>query len=212
MNKKQSAILLLGGLCFNVYADQQVGNTKQAKSVESTNNSNTFKGKVKVVNGYEVAAESTQGKKIKQDFLQKKENIEKELQKKQAELATAHKEYTAKAPTLSEKARRDEEKKLAKLERDLKEQTQYAKEELESLMYLKTEELGKTFEQIVQQYGKEQDLDFVIDRSSGRPVYVAERLECTDDIIVLMNKTDEKNKNITTANIGTSASSARKTT
>lgn len=212
MNKKQSTILAIGSLCLNIYADQPVNSLKQVKSIESTNNSNSFKGKVKVVNGYEVAADSNQGKKIKQDFLLKKENAEKELQKIQTELVTANKEFTAKAPTLNEKARRDAEKQLAKQDRDLKEKAQSLKEELETHMYLQTEELGKEFEKIVQQYGKEQDLDLVIDQSSGRPVYVAERLQCTNDIVALMNKSeDQKNKNLTSANNTKSASSTKKT-
>lgn len=207
MNKKQSVVLIISGLCLNLYADQNLSTANQIKSVESSNNSNSFKGKIKVVNGYEVAAESTQGKKIKQGFLLKKEQVEKELQEVQAKFTEAHKSYTAKASTLSEKARRDEEKKLAQLERDLKEQTEYAKEDLQALMYRETDELGKQFESIVQQYGKEQDLDLVIDQSSGRPVYVAERLQCTNDIVALMNKADAKNKNTTT----TTASNTKST-
>ena len=194
MNKKLCAALLINSLCLNSYADQQAGVQKQSsvvKSIEATNNTG-FKGRVKVVNGYEVAGNSNKGKEIKNEFLAKKDRAEKDLQASQAELIAANKDFTAKAPTLSEKARRDEEKKLAKLDRKLKEKAQMLKEELEADMYLQTEKLGQEFEKIVQEYGKEQDLDVVIDQSSGRPVYVADRLQCTNDIIALMNKTDDK--------------------
>jgi Skp family chaperone for outer membrane proteins len=194
MNKKLSTALLISSLSLNAYADQAAGVQKQAplvKSVETTNNTG-FKGRVKVVNGYEVAGNSDQGAKIKAGFLKKKSQAEQDLQASQAELIAANKDFTAKASTLSEKARRDEEKKIAKLDRDLKEKAQQLKEELEADMYLQTEKLGQEFEKIVQQYGKDQDLDIVIDQSSGRPVYVADRLQCTNDIIALMNKADDK--------------------
>lgn len=202
MNKKQCTAFIISGFCLSSYADQNVGVQKQSstttKSVEATNNSG-FKGKVKVVNGYEVAGNSEKGKKIKDEFLAKKAEAEKELQTRQAELIAANKEFTAKAPTLNEKARRDEEKKIARLDQELKVKAQELKEDLESHMYRRTEELGQEFEKEVQKYGKKEDLDLVIDQSSGRPVYVADRLQCTNDIVALMNKADDKNKKIATS-------------
>ncbi|HTM06071.1 MAG TPA: OmpH family outer membrane protein [Patescibacteria group bacterium] len=212
MNRKLCTAVLISSFCFNLHADQTVTTQKQppiTKSMEITNNAN-FKGKVKVVNGYEVAGNSTKGREIKEQFLAKKNKAEQDLQAGQAELIAANKDFTAKAPTLSDKARRDEEKKLTKLDRDLKEKAQALKEELETDMYLQTEKLGQEFEKIVQAYGRDHDLDLVIDQSSGRPVYVADRLQCTNDIISLMNKADDKK--ITSGSVAKSNTPIKKTT
>jgi Skp family chaperone for outer membrane proteins len=212
MNKKLCTALLVSNFCFNLHADQTLATQKQpstAKSIEITNNAN-FKGKVKVVNGYEVAGNSIKGREIKELFLAKKTKAEQDLQAGQAELIAANKDFTAKAPTLNDKARRDEEKKLTKLDRDLKEKAQTLKEELETDMYLQTEKLGQEFEKIVQAYGKDHDLDLVIDQSSGRPVYVADRLQCTNDIISLMNKADDKK--VASSSTAKSSTPVKKTT
>ena len=204
--------MLIGNFCFNLHADQTVGTQKQpsaTKSIETTNNAN-FKGKVRVVNGYDVASNSSQGRKVKEEVLAKKIKAEQDLQAGQAELIAANKDFTAKAPTLSDKARRDEEKKLTKLDRDLKEKAQALKEELETEMYLQTEKLGQEFEKIVQAYGKDHDLDLVIDQSSGRPIYVADRLQCTNDIVSLMNKSDDKK--VTSDSVAKSNTPIKKTT
>lgn len=74
-------------------------------------------------------------------------------------------------------------------------------------MYLRTEELGQEFEKIVQEYGKDQDLDLIIDKSSGRPVYVAKHLECTDNIVLLMNKSESSKTNKTVASTNAPKSS-----
>lgn len=211
MNKKSSVIFVIGSLCLNAYADQTISTPKQQtkpKSVETTNNnSRIFTGKVKVVNGYEVAASSTKGIEIKEDFLERKKEAEKTLQKDQEKLIATNKELQAQLPTLNESSRREKEKEIAKMDRELKEKAQDLKEKLESHMYLRTEELGQEFEKIVQEYGKDQDLDLIIDKSSGRPVYVAKHLECTDDIVLLMNKSESTKKSKTVASTNAPKSS-----
>ena len=160
-----------------------------SKKSEST----PFKGlKVKIVNGYQVAGSSKKGSVIRQEFISKKEKAEKQLHTEQQKLIEANKEFTAKAAALSDTAKEAEEKKIAKMDRDLKLKAQELKEELETEMYKKTEELGIEFESTVKTYGKEHNLDLVIDESSGRVVYVAENLKCSDEIIKLMDKKFDK--------------------
>lgn len=148
--------------------------------------------KFKVVNGHQVASSTKKGAVVREDFIGKKEKAEKQLQTDHQKLIEANKEFTAKASTLSDTAKEAEEKKIAKMDRDLKLKAQELKEELEADMYKKTEELGIEFENVVRTYGKENKLDLIIDESSGRIIYVADNLKCSDDIIKLMDQNFDK--------------------
>jgi Skp family chaperone for outer membrane proteins len=147
---------------------------------------------VKFVNGYQIAGSSKKGIEIKVNFLKKKEQTEKELQAEQQKLLQADREFKTKASTLSESVRIKEEKKIAKMDRDLKIKVQELKEELEAEMYKKTEELGIEFESVVKSFALESQVDIVFDESSGRPIYVAENLRCTDEIIKMMDNVFDK--------------------
>lgn len=160
---------------------------KKQQTVLVTNDVKVAPLKVKVVNGFQAAGNTLFGNEIRTELTEKKDALEKEMRTEQQKLMQANNEFVSKSPTMNEAAREKEEKKLAKMERDFKIKAQEYNDELETAMRKRMEDIGIEFEMAVADYGKQAGLDMVIDEVSGRPIYVAEHLKCSEDIITKMD-------------------------
>ena len=187
------SLMVISGLCsiHGLLADDKKPaakpEVKKEQTVLVTGDAKVVPLKVKVVNGFQAAGSTLFGNEIRAELTDKKDVLEKEMRAEQQKLMQANNEFVSKSPTMNESSREKEEKKLAKMERDFKIKAQESNEELETAMRKRMEDIGIEFEMAVADYGKQAGLDMVIDEVSGRPIYVAEHLKCTEDIITKMD-------------------------
>ncbi len=89
---------------------------------------------------------------------------------------------------MSESAREKEEKRLMKMERDLKNIVAEKEEELKQDMQQATELLAQSLDSGVVELAKKQDLDVVFDKMTGRAIYVSSKFDFTEKAIKEVDK------------------------
>lgn len=143
-----------------------------------------------------VMVSSKAGQEAQQELKTKQEESLKRVQQTEQEFLKAQKEFASKASTLSPEAQDKEQKKLAKMKRDGEGLLQEIKEELQVEMYKKTEILDQELMLAAADFAKENNLDIVKDKATGRPLFVAQRLDCTEGLTKALDKQfDAKAKN-----------------
>jgi Skp family chaperone for outer membrane proteins len=144
--------------------------------------------KVRIVNAFEVVGASKEGEKVRNESMAEKAKLEKMLQDLQKELVAASQEFNSKFDTLSDDAKTKEEKRIAKMEDDLKIKARETKETFEQFVQKRMGDIGVAFDAAAKQYAQIEKIDLLIDETTGRPVYVAEQLKCTNQITAAMDK------------------------
>ena len=184
----------------SVYA-QQVTQKAKPKTENSTSISNnkmlsnfmvdtnlSTNIEIRFIDSFEVMGGCNEGVKARQDLEVKREVLSKDLQKEERKITQTMSEYKGKSSMLSDAARDNEEKKLVRMEREYKNKIQESEEDLKIDMQKKTENLARNVDKAVIKVAKEEKLDAVVDKVTGRVIYVDEKFDFTAQVKNEMNK------------------------
>lgn len=144
---------------------------------------------IKVVESFTSMGDCERGQLEKQDIQSERDLSMKEVQEESKNFEKAKSDYIAKSTTMSDVAREKEEKKLIKMERDLKNLVAEKEEELKLAMQLATERLAQDLELSIARLAQNENIDIVIDKMTGRAIYVSPSFDITQKAIEEMNKT-----------------------
>ncbi len=143
---------------------------------------------IRFIDSFEVMGGCKEGVKARQDLEVKREVLSQDLQKDEQKFTQTMSEYKGKSSMLSDTAREKEEKKLMRMDREYKNKIQESEEELKIDMQKKTENLARNVDQAVIKVAKEENLDAVVDKVTGRVIYVDEKFDFTAQVKNEMNK------------------------
>lgn len=122
-----------------------------------------------------------------QEVKQEQEKGFKRIQQSEQEFVKAQKELESKIKTLSPEAQAKEQKKLVKMQRDGEELVQNIKEEIQMLVYKKTEILDQELLAAAKEFAQLNGFDVVKDKTTGRSLYVAEHLDSSAELTKLLD-------------------------
>lgn len=184
MNKALGAWLMgLSLIVGTMFAEDL---TKKGKTVDL---------KIRFVNSSELMRETEEGQKISAELQQKYKELAEEIQDLNRKLETTATEFKKKEVMLSDSAKETEQKKLMKMKRELEVKAQEAEEEYKLAAQKATERISKEIIDVVEEIAKTDGLDAIIDRDSGRALYVADaNANYTAKVKDRMNKKFESTK------------------
>jgi Skp family chaperone for outer membrane proteins len=125
---------------------------------------------------------------IGKEFQEKEDELRRVFQEKQHKYVQAKTEHDKKAGVQSKQARESEEKKLAKMERELQEFGKECQEEFQALYVQRSEQLDKELKNMAAVIAKEMQLDGVVDIATNRWLYASERVDISHVLVDAMNK------------------------
>lgn len=140
------------------------------------------------VDSFAIMGECQEGQLARKDIENKRDLAAQEIQEESKVFEKAKNDYIAKSTTMSDSAREKEEKRLMKMERELKTIVAEKEEELKQEMHVATENLAQSLEAGVNQLAKAQNLDVVFDKMTGRAIYVSTEFDFTEKAIKEVNK------------------------
>jgi len=143
------------------------------------------------VESFTIMGECVEGQKARKDIEAKRDLATQEIQDESKRFEKAKTDYVAKSTTMSDSAREKEEKKLMKMERDIKSLVAEKEEELKLDMQIATETLAQGLEAGVAKLAKNENLDVVFDKMTGRAIYVSEKFDYTSEALTEINKNYE---------------------
>ncbi len=149
----------------------------------------TINATVGFVESFTMMGESEKGQEKRKEIEGKRNLATGELQEESKKFEKAKNDYVSKSTTMSDSAREKEEKKLLKMERDIKNLVAEKEEELKMDMQIATESLAQDLEISVTKLAKNENIDIVFDKMTGRAIYVSDKFDFTDKAINEMNKT-----------------------
>jgi Skp family chaperone for outer membrane proteins len=195
MNKKHFALICVTTLCSAAPTSvPQTIKTVETKRIETVNPMRTV-----YVDPYAIMQESTEGRKVAQLLESKRKNFSDEINRRGKKLEQEVNEYRAKQTTMSESARAQEEQRLAKAERDYKGYIEECEQEFKVTVAQQTESFSKKLEESAEKIGRENNLYAIVDRTNGRPFYVAKDADFTDKMIVKIDETVTKSTKLAKA-------------
>jgi Skp family chaperone for outer membrane proteins len=148
----------------------------------------TLDANIRFVETFTVMGEGEAGQIARKEIEYKRDLATQEIQELNKKIEKAKTDYMNKASTMTDAAREKEEKRIIKMERDLKNLVAEKEEELKLDMQIATEKLALDMEAAVIEVAQEENIDIVIDKMTGRALYVAETFDYTDKIIDRVNK------------------------
>jgi len=151
----------------------------------------TVDAAIAFVDSYAIMGECQEGQKARKDIENKRDLATQEIQDESKQFEKAKNDYIAKSTTMTDSAREKEEKKLMKMERDIKNLVAEKEEELKLDMQIATELLAHGLEDGVAKLAKNEKLDVVFDKMTGRAIYVSDKFNFTDKAIKEVNKNYE---------------------
>lgn len=197
----KNRVLVLTGLCVGFMStvsaeDQNVSasRTAQAKKNDLTvsdviaNRDVKLDATIRFVETFTVMGEGEPGQIERKEIESKRDLASQEIQEESKKIEKAKNEYVSKATTMTDKARENEEKKLMKMERDLKNLVAEKEEELKLEMQLATEKLAYDMELAVVELAQQDGIDIVFDKMTGRAIYVSDAFDVTDKVIKRVNE------------------------
>lgn len=143
------------------------------------------------VESFTIMGECEEGKIARQNIEAKRDLATQEIQEESKKFEKAKNDYIAKSTTMADSARERAEKDLMKKEREIKNFVAEKEEELKLDMQLATETLAQSLEAGVAKLAKNENLDVVFDKMTGRAIYVSEKFDYTSKAIKEVNKTYE---------------------
>ena len=147
--------------------------------------------KIGFVESFAVMGECEEGQKARQDIETKRDLATQEIQSEAKKLEKSKNDYLAKSTTMSDSARAKEEKRLMKMDSDIKNLATEKEEELRLDMQVATEMLAQGLEAGVAKVAQAEGLDVVFDKMTGRAIYVAEKFDFTNKVTKEVNKNYE---------------------
>ena len=189
----KNRVILAAGLCVvlmnsvAVNADPKVSNSVSLSDILG-DSAITTDAHIGFIESYAVMGESAQGLKIRGEIEAKRDSATKEIQEGSKKLEKSKSDYIAKSTTMSDSAREKEEKKLIKMDRDLKNLLAEKEEEIKLDMQLATEKLAHDLDESIVELASNENLDIILDKSTGRAVYVSDKYDFTAKAITKVNE------------------------
>ncbi len=178
-----------------VKKDTTIATTNKAKDLSAADiigNSNvSLDATIAFVESFTIMGECEEGKIARQNIEAKRDLATQEIQEESKKFEKSKNDYIAKSTTMSDAARERAEKDLMKKEREIKNFVAEKEEELKLDMQLATETLAQSLEAGVAKLAKNENLDVVFDKMTGRAIYVSEKFDYTSKAIKEVNKTYE---------------------
>ncbi len=143
---------------------------------------------VRFVETFTVMGEGELGQMYRVEIEGKRDTAMQLIQEEAKKVEKAKTEYVTKATTMTDAAREKEEKKLHKMDRDLKNMATEKEEELKLDMQIATEKLVQDMEVAVIELAQQENIDIVFDKMTGRAIYVSEEFDFTDKVIKKVNE------------------------
>jgi Skp family chaperone for outer membrane proteins len=143
------------------------------------------------VESFVVMGDCQEGQKARKEIESKRDLATKEIQDESKRFEKAKNDYVAKSSTMSDAARDKEEKQLMKMERELKNLVAEKEEELKADMQIATENLAQSLDASIAKLAKNESLDIVFDKMTGRAMYVSDKFDYTDKAKKVMDKNYE---------------------
>ncbi len=196
----KNRVLVLASLCVGLMGtlgaeDKDLSvNQKETKKSELTITDVMTGRDVKLdahvvfVETFTVMGEGEPGQIERKNIEGKRDLATQEIQEESKRFEKAKNEYMSKATMMSDSAREKEEKKLMKMERDIKNLVTEKEEELKMDMQLATEKLAQDMESVVIELAQQEDIDIVFDKMTGRAIYVSADFDITDKVIKRVNE------------------------
>lgn len=138
--------------------------------------------------------ESKQGQKIFEALKNKKETLQRKLDKKQKELLELRKELEKQSMMLSMDAQEDKKKGIERKARELE---YFFKDLNEEMMRAQEKEKKKIFNElkdIIEKIGSEEKYALIMERRAGGVLYFDESKEITEQVIKAYDELTGKNK------------------
>jgi len=157
-------------------------------AVESNNKGKDVDLKIRFVNSIELMRDTEEGKKISLELQETYKKLAEEVQELNKKLEAAAAEYKKKESMLSDSAKETEQKKLMRMQRELEIKAKEAEEEYKLAMQKANDRISKEIIAVAEEIAKEDNLDAIIDKDSGRVLYVADKADHTAKIKDRMNK------------------------
>jgi len=148
--------------------------------------------KVGYVSASAILNESDLGKGIKKELEEKYHAISRELQEEEQKIMKANVELQAKRSTINEQAFETEQNKLKEMARQFEYNRQTKADELRTVEAKANERLIKETLEVAEAIGKKDAYDVINDRDSGKPLYVAEKIDRTSTFIKSLNEKVKK--------------------
>ncbi len=191
MKISKKVLLGLGG-GFMAVSLVQAAATDVAKNINVADMVSTLENKsdlkIRFMDTFEAMRVSKEGVKVSQELEEKRKELAKKIETEEKRMAQSMTEYRAQASSLSDTARNKKELELTNMKRDYEAMVQKYEEELKLVMQQKTELLAKEVDKAVTRIAKEEALDAVVDRMTGRVIYASQKGDYTDKVAREMNK------------------------
>lgn len=147
-----------------------------------------------IVDVQKILMESQAGK-IARDLLQKtQERIRRDLEEKRKELEDLQRNYEAKQDALSEKARREMERKILDKQEEFQRLQLKAQMDLQSRDAELTRSILDDLKPLIQQIARERGLDIILEKNEAGVLYLREAMDLTDLILKRYDEQKTKNK------------------
>lgn len=170
---------------------KQLSNRSYSAADVMTNNNLTIDATIAFVDSFTIMGDCQEGQKARKDIEAKRDLASAEIQEESKKFEKAKSDYVSKSTTMSDAAREKEEKKLMKMERELKTLVAEKEEDLKAEMQTATETLAQALDAGVAKLAKNENLDVVFDKMTGRAMYVSEKFDFTSQAIKEVNKNYE---------------------
>lgn len=144
--------------------------------------------KIGILDLQRIITESNEGKRIQERLLNKKRQMQEELDKKGNEVNEMQKEIEKQSLMLNMDAKEDRQKELEKKRRDLNYFIQDINEELKKAENDARSEILKVIMTVVDTIAKKDKFDLIHERTGGGVLYIAPALDITEEAIRELNK------------------------
>lgn len=148
--------------------------------------------KVGYVSASAILNESDLGKGIKKELEEKYHAVNRELQEDEQRIMKANAELQAKRSTINEQAFEIEQGKLKEMARQFEYNRQTKADELRTVEGKANERLVMVTLEVASDIGQKDNYDMIIDKDSGKPLYVAAKVDCTSRFIQSLNEKVKK--------------------
>ncbi|HEV2916150.1 MAG TPA: OmpH family outer membrane protein [Candidatus Babeliales bacterium] len=194
------SVLVLFAACSTaglIAEDKQVGTPSSAtkvtpaaekKSSELVSLTKNAGMAVEIWDAYSSMGTAGDGKEKQQEMEQLQKEATNTLEQQRQASAKRLDAFNAKKDTLSKEAREKEEQELIALSRDLQNEVQKAQERIRHELNKATEELARTAEQAAIEIAKEDNIDLLIEKNTGRVVYNKETYDITNRVTQRMDE------------------------
>ncbi|HLW73326.1 MAG TPA: OmpH family outer membrane protein [Candidatus Babeliales bacterium] len=143
------------------------------------------------VDSFAIMGDCQEGQKARKEIESKRDLASNEIQEESKKFEKAKSDYVSKSTTMTDSAREKAEKQLIKMERDIKNLVAEKEEEIKADMQVATETLAQGLDAGVAKLAKNENLDVIFDKMTGRAMYVSEKFDFTDKAIKEVNKNYE---------------------